>query len=243
MWLWPKFPLLLFIPRKGGGGRGVEVIKTLAALVALFTVLTTASCSRPSSEPLLIQSSSEYQDVLNEVERLTKGPLEKYDLEEKLEDAEKKDLRTAIQKVEGLVAFRPNNFANYFLLGKIYQALDEHEAALTNFRESIDLIAENASDQKMEVVYADAYALRSRSLERMGVYEEAESDIKKALTIYPDGPDYLAQLASVEIQLGKLTDARFHLARATSLFPDHARSLRLIKLIDAAEKDKPKKKS
>jgi tetratricopeptide (TPR) repeat protein len=210
-------------------------VGTRAALcLVLLGAVLAGSCGRPKSEPPVITSGSEYLDVLAKAQELSQSALVKFDRGGVLSEAETSSLKESARMLEGLMGFKPDNFGSLLLAGKVYVALGEYEKAAVHLRQCGKLINPLKADPDLRAMLADAHDLAALSLERMGVYEEAKVEAEQALALFQNSPDYLARLASIEIQLRQLPDAKFHLGKALLIDPEHGRSRELMKLLEAA---------
>jgi tetratricopeptide (TPR) repeat protein len=194
-------------------------------------VLCLSGCGRPATDPPVITSGAQFSDVLEEARALSEGPLTRFDAGQEPSESDRAGLREAARLLEGLSAFKPENFGVLFLTGKTYQALGEHVTASERFRDCANAISPETKVEEVRSMLAEAYALRAVSLERVGAFEEAEQSATNALALYSNNPNYLAALASAEIQLGKRSEAQFHLKKALLVDPEHRRSLQLVKLL------------
>lgn len=210
--------------------------------MATFLILAAslAGCGRPADAPPLITSGSELKDTLDQARTLSEPALEKSDSGAELGDNDRKRLKDAALLVEGVIGYKPDNFGAQFLAGKIYLALGEHESAAEKLKQSILLVPKDTDVEELRRTLAEGYRLFAIANERMGAYEKAADSAQQAIALYPENPDFRAALASSQIQLGRLTEAKFQISKALTVDPEHRQSLQLEILIEAASK-KPSK--
>lgn len=205
-----------------------KVLFALGVMVGLMI----AGCE-PAGEGRvpIIRNQATYQRVLDEAERLSRGPIERYDQDQELTEAERRDLREARLKFQGLIGFQPEVFALHFGLAKVEQALGEHAVAVPSFQQAV-LLAPAVGPEAIRQTVAEAHGQTARSLIFLGEYSAAAEAAKAALDLYPEHPDYLHFLASAAVELGDPSYARELLEEALAIDPNHARSQRLLRFLD-----------
>jgi tetratricopeptide (TPR) repeat protein len=201
----------------------------------LWLCLWLGGCSGSASPPL-IETEIEYADIVEEVRGLTEEPLKRFDSGTSLSEGERQRLRRAIRLIQGLINYKPEHFANYFLMGKVLQSLGDDSGAIQRFQACVALIEPKTEVEEFKRTRAEAHYLSANSLQRIGGYEQAESEAQAALGYYPDNPNFLAAAAAAKIQLGmsKLPEAKKLLEKALSVDPLHGRSRQLLRLYEAA---------
>lgn len=197
-------------------------------------------CGRPDSTVTVITSSAEYQDRLEDLERLSKDALIKADSGEPLEPLDIENLKKSIPEFQSLIAYKPSAITLYLGQGKVFQALERHDDALMSLNAGV-LAGGQLSGQEVEQAVAEMHYLASISYTAKLQYEAAEAEAREALTMFGENPNYLAGLASVEIQLKKVDSAKKHLLKALNIDHKHPRANQLFKLIVAAESSKSNK--
>ncbi len=209
------------------------VALAVAAIVGFFAF---GGERRPPSEPPIVNSGSEYAEILGRAQLLSQSVLERYDSGDDLGDADKRDLAEAARLIEGLIGFRPGKVAVSFLAGKIYQALGNHELALERLNGVVLRIPEDTVDEQQRRMAAEARFVATISLERIAAFREAAIEAETALAAYPDNPNFLGALASARLQLGQLDAARAAVRKALRIDPEHPRSRQILKLLESAGK-------
>ncbi|MCW5941310.1 MAG: tetratricopeptide repeat protein [Fimbriimonadaceae bacterium] len=205
----------------------------LLCLVGLaFIGLTIPGCEPGGKGQIpIIRNGETFNRVLAEAEEHSREILERYDRDEELTDADRKELEEAKLKFEGLIGFQPEGFALHFGMAKVLQGLDEHDTAVQGFERAIALAPPQGSEDVRRTV-AEAYGQIARSSIFLARYSEASEAAKRALAMYPRNPDYLSYLASAAMQLGDLKFARETLDKALRIDPTHERSRRLRRFLD-----------
>jgi tetratricopeptide (TPR) repeat protein len=217
------------IQKKGSPAGLIAVVLGVVAIVLIFVF---SGQMRPSTEPPLISSSGDYRETLRKAQALSQPILEKVDAGEEIDDADRVDLRESARLFEGLVAYRPVFAPNQYLLGRIYQALGEDDTALRKLNDCVRSIEADTKDETLRRLDAEARYQATLSLERIGAYREAEIEAKVAVGAYPDNPNFLAALASAQVQLKRLDEARSNLKKALAIDPEHLRSKSLMAFLD-----------
>ncbi len=132
---------------------------------------------------------------------------------ESLRRAGKMDI--AVEVLEQLAETRGDLPAVHVSAGDLHRQLENYEQAVAAYDRAIDLYAARDAEQWF-VHYA-----RAISYERMGVWDKAEADFRKALELNPDQPQVLNYLgySLVEKQM-KLDEALDMIERAVAAQPD-----------------------
>jgi tetratricopeptide (TPR) repeat protein len=215
---------------KGNKGRNLLVGGGIGIVVLLLIWGALGKGSDPNEVPN-ITSGTEYREVLAKAERLSLQHLVDLDNGIELTEVDKKDLREAAVLFDGLSQAQPTNIAPYLGAGKIYQALGNDDAAIKRFQQGLAVVPKDpilaVKDTAIEMHY-----LFSRSLFNVRHYDEALSEINRAITQLPFGsPIYLSQRAAINIQLRKYKEANDDLVKALEIDPDHKRSKDLLKFL------------
>lgn len=211
----------------------------------LALAISLAACGGPTTAPPRITTGNEFSDTLDKVQKMTEGPLTRYESGQEPTDKERADLVEAARLAEGLINYKPNNFSTYMLAGKIYMALGEFHSAEVKFRDCISAIPEDAAVPVLIAGRAQAFSDHGAAFEKLGAYEEAAVEYQKALEIEPNNPNFLSQLASANLQIGSeesLAIARASVTRAMEIDPKNPRAMGLKNLLspkkDAVDKAK-----
>lgn len=209
----------------------------LVGIVFAAAVLTGCTGGKDASVPV-IRSGSEYTDELGQIEKLTRAPLEKFDTGEPLTEIEKADLKTAEIKLKGLISFRPETFALYFLQGRIDQVQGEHDKAIDQYRMAVERMW-NLKNPDVVATLGETYYRASQSAVMIGNLPMAAAQIDDALKNSPENPIYLTQHAGILLQMEDRKGAEAALDRALKIDPEYERAKDLKKLIAAAKTAPP----
>lgn len=206
--------------------------RTLCALGLAVAALALVGCEPGGKGQIpIIRNGETFNRVLAEAEEHSREILERYDRDEELSEADRKELEEAKLKFEGLIGFQPQGFALHFGMAKVLQALNEHETALQGFERAIALAPPQGSEDVRRTV-AEAHGQIARSCIFLGRYAEASEAANRALAMYPRNPDYLSYLASAALELGDNKFARETLDKALRIDAEHLRSRRLRRFLD-----------
>jgi tetratricopeptide (TPR) repeat protein len=229
--LHPPVPFLLSLRSKSSGRP-----RASGSLAAACMLLVAASCGKPSEIPI-IASPSEYTDVLQRAEKLSREPLEKYERDEELTESDKKQLGEALKMFEGLVAFLPENFGAYFGSAKIHQALGEKETALARYGGFVEL-APKSPTPEVRALLAESHFSIAEIFESLGEFDMVERNAEAAVGHVRQNADYLAMLASVRLRQKREEEAHKLVDEALALDPQNGRARQLHSMIGHAH-DEP----
>jgi tetratricopeptide (TPR) repeat protein len=212
--LHPPVPFLLSLRSKSRGRP-----RASGSLAAACMLLVAASCGKPSEIPI-IASPSEYTDVLQRAEKLSREPLEK-----------------ALKMFEGLVAFLPENFGAYFGSAKIHQALGEKETALARYGGFVEL-APKSPTPEVRALLAESHFSIAEIFESLGEFDMVERNAEAAVGHVRQNADYLAMLASVRLRQKREEEAHKLVDEALALDQQNGRARQLHSMIGHAH-DEP----
>lgn len=214
-------------------------MKRWFALLAAVCILAGCEPSGKGQVPI-IRNGDTYARVLNEAETLNRDILERYDRDDELTREDLEALEESKLKLLGLIGFKPDAFPLHFALAKVEQGLGNHASALDSFRQCIALSPADPTDPAIRATVAEAHGQMARSQIFLNAYSDAAESAKLAIEFGPDNPDYRYYLASAANELGDPKTALDLLGEALELVPDHARSLRLKRLIESSQNEEPR---
>lgn len=220
----PAFPIAMTVV--------LSIILTLAAMQVI------RGCGADGSVPL-ITSSSQYNQVLRDVEKLTTEALTKSDEERPLTDEDRANLRKAEPLALGLIAFRKDDFPPYLIAAKIRYAEEEYENAI----QACYFLFERAPAQgTMDIIEAVAETryVCSRANFKLGHYREAIAEALEAKKLITNNPKYYWALASAYGQSGMKKEANQTITDGLAIDWTYQKLLDLKKLY-ASKADPPKK--
>lgn len=197
--------------------------------ISLFAVLLILVGCRSGSGIPLIRSSEEYDRVALEAKELSVDILTRYDLGESLTAHDKAQLRTALDKFEGMRGFKPTEWGPYFGAAKVHMVFGEDAEALRLFHGC--MINAPISDPLAKATSAEAAYLASQIHEKAGDYENAKKAALQAVTLVTVSANYYAQLGSAELQLKDEKAATKSVKKALELDPENPRALQLAKFM------------
>lgn len=200
-----------------------------AALLASIVVSGNVGCGKGPDVPV-IASGAEYSDLLDDAEKLSRAPLEKFEQKETLAAADRENLAKALKIFEGLIAFLPDQFGAYFGAGKIEMALDRPENAFPHFKKFIELAPSNPDEQFKPALAEAHYSVATIQETLANGPEDLELvkvNAERAYELIPQNANYLTLLASVRLREKKDEEAHKLVDAALALDPSHGRAKQL----------------
>ncbi len=181
-----------------------------------------------------IRTTAEAADYLKKAELISTAPLEKADRGDVLTDNDKDNLREAANIFDGLIAFSPAQYANYFGAGKMRFALNEYERSFNLMQQAITLAPPPNTKPSQDVIemVAEAHYVSSECLVAMQRFAEAAEAARLACQWIPTSANYVAAQASAELQLKDEDKARMLVIKALGIDPKNKRALQLAKLLE-----------
>lgn len=194
--------------------------------------MLTVGCGKPDpSSPVVLANNDQYAEANKAAAGLAAGPFEKIDAGEPLKDEDRRALRDAIRDWDGMVAFAPDRPAPLFTSGQAKAALGDYNGAIRSFQQFITSVGPSPEQPDVRVMAADAHYLTGTSKVALKDYAAAVTDFNAALALEPSRPEYLAERAGAELQLGRKGDAGADLRKALAIDPSNRRAQGLSKLI------------
>jgi tetratricopeptide (TPR) repeat protein len=181
--------------------------------------------------PLLITGESQYNQVVQQLEKETQPILERFYADEELSADEIEVVRKSLRQWKGLIAFAPGKFSNYFGAGQAHYVLKDHTQALLYLQDSIQRSPAELRGVERSMV-AEAFHLAGRSSLYIGRFEQAEAAAREARKLEPKSAQYAFSLADSLVALKKEDDAKKVLKEALQLDPNHPGAQRLLRFID-----------
>jgi tetratricopeptide (TPR) repeat protein len=204
----------------------------LALLLALL-----AACDPPGEYTAtgdripLIRNEGEFSVILQEAQRLSEGPLRRFDQGEELSEQDRKDLRKASASFQGLIAFKPSAFGPRFGAAKVFHALGDRQRAGEQFERALMNQPQQPTPEHV-VLIAEAHDSLARLLMLENRDELAAEHSEKAMALFPDNAEYWTTRAEIELNHDHVDQAKGYLSKALELDPDNRRAQRLVKLIN-----------
>lgn len=209
------------------------------AFASLLATLFIVGCGGESEPDVpLIRTASEFNTVNKEAQAIAEPIFLRVREPDELTVADKVKLERAVALFEGLIGFQSDLYLPFMGSGRGHFLLGKNKLAIDRLRRCIQLAPVDSPEGKATA--AEAYYLGSKIYEAEPDYTSAEEAAKQAVKLIEISPDYWAQLASCEVQLNKLKEARSHIQEALKLDPNNTRAVGLEKLLDVAEGAKAK---
>jgi len=124
-------------------------------------------------------------------------------------------VHAAVEVLEQLAQVQPNEPPVHVSLGDLHRQLKQFEEAVEAYDRALDLYEARGTDQWF------VHYVRGISFERLGEWDRAETDLRRALELEPDQPQVLNYLGySLVEQKTKLDEALELIERAVSARPD-----------------------
>lgn len=182
----------------------------------------------------LIRSEQEYQQTLQEAQRLAVPALSAVDLGNEPTPIQRADLETAEKMYEGIVAYKPTAFGPHATAGRIDQVLGDADRAIVHFQQAMLNKPANPSADTRHVIAVTHYFFSLALFDRQ-LYGDAAAEARIALLTDPKNPDFLTALASALLQKGTKDGAETAVQKALAIKPDHKRAKQLDGLIHAGQ--------
>lgn len=170
--------------------------------------------------------------MVTEGETLSKGALERQELGQPLDTADKESLKKARLIFLGLRDYAPALPMPHFALGKISRALEDDTTALDHFNQVITILSSVKQRTEADTtVLAEAYGEISRMMVLKGQIQDAGNAADSARELRPDDPRYQVDQASVLIQAKREKEARELLSKILKADPENRRAKSLQTLL------------
>jgi tetratricopeptide (TPR) repeat protein len=152
---------------------------------ALFGCTGDARVNAPTPGTSVITDDVEHNESYNRGAQLITPHMKLHGRDPNLTDAARDEVSRGIRDLDAVTAYNPQNWAAFWLKGKGYQVLGDHQAAHGEFRASFNIQKDNAD-------VAREYA--STCLE-LGLGGEAVRVAKHAIGLRPDDAGLYSNLA------------------------------------------------
>jgi tetratricopeptide (TPR) repeat protein len=184
-------------------------------------------------EPRVVRTPDDLNHAVEDAEKLSKDPLQRFVEDKPLSAKDKNDLLHAAAILQGIVAYEPTAVNPLLGLGLTYRALEQDENAEMYFQRVVDLAGPSSTDEAKLAVAESRYNLALILIQRRE-YDKARELAAEAVAAAPNSANYHAALAEAFLQLDRKSDAVIEIRVALNLDPTNKRALRLKKLVDAA---------
>ena len=188
----------------------------------------------PNATPVY-RNIGEYQEALTKVKDLTREPFEAAHEGFPISERERGNLKEAEIMIEGLIAYKPDNYAPWILKGLTLRTLGKLHEATEAFIQGIRLAPQDPKGDEAQAI-ARIYDELGTIYFEQHEFQKAEQYGDYAVKLFPDEPSILTNAASIKVELKKTKDAQEYLKRALAKAPNYQRALSLQKLISFAPK-------
>lgn len=207
----------------------------MGGVVAGLLGLAAMNCAPDPNAPPIYRNSAEYVQHLQEVDELTRSSFAAMHDGFPISEEEKVKLKKADKIIDGLIAFKSNNYGPYILKGLTQRALGNREKALRAYNQGLSMAPKEMSTDDLSAIARIHDELTSFYFEDKD-FVQAEQHADAALKLLPDEPSLLTNAAGVKIQLNKVDEARALLEHALKEDPKFKMALDLQKLIKMPSK-------
>ena len=226
----------------GGEGVGGGVLKACAAgkvilfgllllLLGLATFLSLSGCGSSETEVPILHTDMDYDALNKEVKNLTLSAFTKPE-DRSLTDEEEHNLKVAAIKVQGLIAYKPDMYSNYFIAAKIAYLLDDWQTAISYAQQCISREWPPGTSQTFYVqTLAEAKYLESRSWFNLHDYQKAADSAQYAVRLENKSVVYRLAEARAEAQMHHDKSAAGILKDVLKLDPRNTEAKKLLDLI------------
>lgn len=200
--------------------------------------MSTRSCSADENEVPILHTANDYAVLMGQVQKLTETTLSKPP-DSAISLNEQHNLRIALVKVKGLIGYRPDVYANYWIAGKCAYLLGDYPTAESFFYQGTEVPWKGDFDKKDYLDnMADTRYMLSKSYFQEKQYQKAADWALNAVRLHPDSADYRLAEAQAEIQLKHDDAARGILLEALQIDPNLAEARTLLHMIASDSKTK-----
>ena len=160
-------------------------------------------------QSLSAAKAAEYTAVYKKGSDLVMKHINLHDREPAPAPTKEADLREGLGSLQRAVAIQPRSWPAYWLIGKAYQALDDHPRACAAFRQAVRHCKDNAD------------VARELSLEclQLGTFKEAVEAARLAVRVERSDPGLQANLALALLLAGDVDDALDQAEQAVARSP------------------------
>jgi tetratricopeptide (TPR) repeat protein len=200
--------------------------------IAFFLILSNRQPTNGQGLPK-VDTMQAYRDELFRANDLIAPVLAKARQGKEPTDQEKANLLEGAQIIENASSFLPNRAIPYESAGEAYFYADQYDLAELNFKLCLQNVAKEGGVAAVEAGNQSHYLL-SQTYAKRGDYKRALAEARLAVRGQPNSADYMAALASVEVQLGDLGEAGRHVAAALTIDPENGSAGALRHLLETS---------
>ncbi|MAS94025.1 MAG: hypothetical protein CMO55_12590 [Verrucomicrobiales bacterium] len=182
-------------------------------------------CNKDDSaelSPVVVTNEDEHNMIYERGCKLIYPHMQLLDRAPKVNRKVKQQVSRGIADLDAVTAYKPENWAAYWIKGKGYQVLGDAQAANAEFKASFAIQKENPD-------VAREYASTCLDLGQAG---EAARATEHAIKLTPDDAGLYANLALALLIDGKHTEAREAVSRSLQMAPGDKISQAVLTLVD-----------
>ncbi|MBI3376892.1 MAG: tetratricopeptide repeat protein [Nitrospirae bacterium] len=132
--------------------------------------------------------------------------------------------KEALDAYTKAIELKPDYGAAYFIRGRAYLELGNHQQAINEFSKAIELMPDYIDAYYTEAYYAEVYYSRGVAYSKLGNYQQAINDFSKAIELMPDYANAHHNRGVCYAIVGNHQQAINDCTKAIELKPDHARA-------------------
>jgi Tfp pilus assembly protein PilF len=202
-------------------------------LSTLFGCKKESSIEQPQSMVVTVSDDDQHNEIYEPGSQLISPHMQLLNRDPRVTRSVKEQVTRGIRDLDAVTTFNPENWAAFWIKGKGYQVLGEHEAANSEFKASFDIQKENPD-------VAREYAA---SCLELGHGAEAVRVAQHAIDVTPDDAGLYANLALAFLIDGKNSEAKKAVEQALAMAPQDKISQAVRGVVDdviAGKRGQPK---
>ena len=205
-------------------------------LLAFALLASNQTAPVPQGYGKAILNDTQYEEVFNRMQALSKDRLVAYDAGRPLSTDDLAKLREAGNLVDLMDTYRPLMASYFFLSGKIHHVLGEDEIAEQMFRQCVLGMDRQMADQPqaapiLRATGGEAAYQLSQLLFLRHDYKGALEQAQLAVLATPTDARYHVAVASALNELRRTDEAKGELTKALGFDPKNAQAASLLRLI------------
>lgn len=206
------------------------MIALAIGIVLSLIAWSTFGHEKTSDELPIFTSFQQYQDAIDQAQKLSLKHLQSYDSGNPMDEREKQDLAAAARLLDACAAYRPTNIALYLGAGKCYQAMGDDVTAVKRLQQGIAVTGPGFMDPAIKDTLVESYYVLSVSLFNLHQYDAALQEINAAIKMY-GSPIYRTRRASIYVEQHRYKEAVQDLVGSMNLDPNYRPAQKLLKLL------------
>jgi len=201
-------------------------------LLVVIVIIIARGTSAGENEVPVMHTDLDYESVSKEVEKMT-FPIYARSLDRPLSADEEQTLKKALIKMQGLIAYRPDMYNNYFNAAKAYHLLGDYQTAIkyAQTASSIGFPSGSPTTEYLQNCAAAKY-IESRAWFNLRDYQKAADAGAQAVHFDSHGLNYRIAEARAEIQMGHDNSALGILNDVLKIDPSNTDARNLIEFVN-----------